>query len=85
MLNVAKIVVGRTSCLILSVCFGPSKRKKKQKENQKSELKMNNFGPGLSLLQTALPPHINYLQTNGSVGYISNGSVWVSLVTSQTG
>lgn len=74
-LNAAKPVLGRTSCLRMSVCFGTSERKKKKKKkNQKSELKMNNFGPGLTLLQIALSPHTHYKQTNGSVNLISNES-----------
>lgn len=71
-LNAAKLVVGRASCLIMSVCFEPSKRKKKQKKNQKTELKMNNLGPRLHLLQIVLPPHTHYVQTNASVSHFSN-------------
>lgn len=49
MFNADKPAGGRTSCLKMSVCFGPSE-KKKRKNKQIKELKVSKFGPGLTLL-----------------------------------
>lgn len=61
MLNADKPVVERTSCLKMLVSFKPSEEKKGNLKIKKNELKMNSFGPGLTLLQITLPSHTHYM------------------------
>ena len=76
----------------MSVCFGPSERKKVRKEERKNERgsekekeeeKWIKSLAESSANYTAAYTHYIYADKYGSVNDFSNKSVWESLVTSQ--